>query len=120
MADANIILTDRKYEPSSKCVICGEPTLSVSVKCLGCLKRAYVFEEWAFARERLRLYPGEAIEVATDRRHLPHLVLWRSPKMAWCGAEVTQLRSKRARRAPKEFPPELCQRCLKKYEELRA
>lgn len=115
-----LIAKDKKFAPSGACVECGAPTLTVSVKCVGCLQRAYLLDEWEFVRERQRAFPLEPIEIATDRRKLPHLVLFRTPKLAWCGAEVSQIRSKRVWREPVKFPGDLCKLCLKKRQELRS
>src|SRR5215813_495473 len=107
------------------CLICGRATNSVSVKCEACMEKALVAEELEYVRDCLRMQPNPAIELAHDKRRLVHLVLFRSPKLVWCGAPVTQKKSERRTAKPGAFadglcnglfPMDLCNRCFAAYQ----
>jgi hypothetical protein len=124
-AQARLIRTDQKYEPSKKCVDCGLPTHVISVRCLACVEKAWLAEEVAYMCEWLRGHPG-GVELAHDSQRLVHLVLWRARQQGWCGGRVSQLHKNRqcVRSLPSltfpslAFPPEVkkvCALCLEVY-----
>lgn len=113
-----LLLEDAKFEPSKLCELCGQPTRSASVKCLGCLQALYLTEELAYTREWLREHPGTLVELGHDRHKLVHLVFMRASvrNLGWCGTKVTQVKAKRGAAPPGRFPPGICVRCRSAYE----
>ena len=80
------------------------------------MEKAYHADELVYAHDWLRLHPKVAIELAHDKHKLVHLVLFRSPQLAWCGAHVTEVRSRRVRTQREHFPVGVCGQCLTAYE----
>lgn len=113
-----LILADRKFEPSKQCELCGEPTLTNSVRCLPCLQAIYLREELAYTRE-MRPRSLTLIQLAHDPSGVVHLVLARSKTLSWCGTKVTQRQDKRPWALHGEFPPALCPQCLSAYEGMK-
>jgi len=113
-----LLLADSKYTPSRTCTRCGFPTRTAGMVCLTCLDKQYFAEEMAYTREWLREHPRQEIEVGNDKQGLAHLCLLRDAvrNMAWCGVKVTQMRSKRKKVPPKDFPEELCPACRAAHE----
>lgn len=98
------------------CVICRQPTDSVSVKCEICLERAYREELLERAEVRMRKHPDTEIELAADKKKRVHLTLFGSP-YAWCGTRLTDAKRKhRERRTRLLLPGGLCQECMAVYE----
>lgn len=98
------------------CVICGEPTDSVSIRCERCLESICHGEELEYAARWLREHPETQIEIGWDEKRRLHLVLFRAPHAtAWCGARVTQKRQNRKWVDRGLFPPGVCEQCLESY-----
>lgn len=113
-----LLVRDAKFAPSRPCVLCGQPTLSTSVKCVPCIEAQFFAEELRFTREWLAAHSGMKLELGHDTYKLMHLVLFREHvrKLAWCGTRVTQPRAKRPWTSQGQFPPDICARCLAVYE----
>ena len=111
------VAEDFKYAPSSPCLICGQPTRSVAMKCQKCLEAIFLKEELKFAKEWLRSHPEGEIELGRDRRRLTHLVCYRTPKLAWCGTAVVNPRLKRPRVKQGGIPADVCAVCCIKMRE---
>lgn len=106
-----------KYGRGPACVVCGEFTDSVSIRCHRCLDAARWADELGYTRDWLREHPRQRIEVGHDRKGVLHLVLLRLPHLGWCGARVTQVRANRLMAKPGMFPEGMCPECLATYEE---
>jgi hypothetical protein len=112
------VAVDSQYEPSSPCLVCGVPTMSLAIRCQACLEKSFLKEELQFAKEWLRLHPDVDIELAHDKGQLVHLVCLRTPALAWCGARVTQVRAKRRRVKRGGVPEDICKSCFGSYVEI--
>jgi hypothetical protein len=113
----DLLAHDYKFAPSRPCALCGKPTLSISLKCRRCLETLYVAEELAYAREQLRGRGEVLVELGHGPDRRLHLVLLRARELGWCGAQVTQLKSKREWVPQGKFPPGVCGQCLQVYME---
>lgn len=108
------------YGTGVPCLVCGQMTDSLALRCERCLEAICHGEELQFAERWLQAHPEMLIEIGWDRKRRMHLVLLRAPaNAAWCGEHVSQ--KKETRKAVKrgEFPPGICEQCLEVYEGLR-
>lgn len=119
MRDAEEINSFRRqygYEGGPVCARCGKPTDSVALTCEQCLEALSYQEELLYAKNWLRENPGVQIELAHDKKKFIHLVQFRVPDQAWCGAHVTQARKTRKVTPPGNFPVGTCDKCIEVYE----
>lgn len=115
-SEKELVRARDKYGKGRACKDCGQPTNSLSTRCDRCIEASYLVDELAYALDRLLENPRHPIGLAHDKRGTVHLVLFRSPHLAWCGARVTQVASKRELTRPGMFPPGVCLQCLLAYE----
>lgn len=71
-------------------------------------------------REIYRQDRDRLVELAFDQGRTRHLVLPVHKAIAWCGAKVTEPRSKRKREAPDKLPSFLCAACMTAFDAMRA
>lgn len=101
------------------CIICGQPTDSVAIRCERCLESIRHGEELQHAERWLRGHPETLIEVGHDKKKRIHLVLFRAPyNVAWCGEPVSQKRENRKLAQRGMFPAGICEQCIEVYEGL--
>lgn len=101
------------------CLICGQSTDSISLRCERCLESLRHGEELQFAECWLKEHPEALIEIGWDKKKRLHLVLLRAPcDAAWCGEHVSQKRETRKPVKRGMFPPGTCERCIEVYEGL--
>ena len=115
----DIVKARMKFGEGGRCVTCGAPTDSVSIRCGLCLDKAYLADELLFARNWLGRYPEEKIELAHDAAKEVHLVCFHCRNIGWCGAKLTQLKLKRKSITAGNFPSEgMCVACRGLYRDL--
>lgn len=113
----NSVAVDSKYEPSSPCLACGAPTMSLAIRCQKCLDKSFLQDEMVFAKEWLRLHPDIDIGLAHDKQGVVHLVCFRTKALGWCGAKVSQAQKKRVYTKRGEVPESICKACYSRYVE---
>lgn len=97
-SEKELLRSRERYGRGGRCVVCGKPTDSLSIKCVVCIGKAFVADAVASAGSWLKEQPRLPIWLAHDRRKIIHLVLFRASAshLGWCGARVTQRKSTRA------------------------
>lgn len=112
MPDPSLRTVNPGLAEGARCRRCGAPTGTVAVVCTSCATKQYLAEQLLYIAEVLAEKPAIAIEVARDRRQIPHLTLFANWRIAWCGALVTQPRGTRRRFQLEHLPPGMCEECI--------